>query len=324
MSEHDALRPTPQAYGDWQHAFDFFNRQLWDGRLPDCIITMRNHVNSFGYFSKDRFIRPSDGKLVDEIAMNPGYFALRPLEITLSTLGHEMAHQHQAHFGTLSRKGYHNTQWADEMERIGLCPSATGLPGGRRTGQHVTHYIIADGLFDRAVRQLIDGGYQLVWMDKVLAMEPTAYQKYLDELAAGASGDGGASNEESGEPRVVVGSPAPTAEPGTLTAEPAAAKDPIEATGPAKAGRAKREPPKALVPAAAQIVSVNPAETGAPIDNFMRPSQRPTSTTTRDKFVCSSCKDAAWGKPSLNLICGACNAPMTGTTKAMPTNGSEP
>jgi hypothetical protein len=38
------------------------------------------------------------------------------------------------------------------MERIGLMPSATGAPGGRRTGQRMTHYIIRGGLFDRAFR----------------------------------------------------------------------------------------------------------------------------------------------------------------------------
>ena len=28
--------------------------------------------------------------------------------------------------------------------------------------------------------------------------------------------------------------------------------------------------------------------------------------TTRAKFICPGCADAAWGKPSLNIICGKC------------------
>lgn len=89
-------RPTPQTYADWQTAFDHFNTKLWGGKLPDCIITLRNHANSFGYFSKQRFIN-GEGKMVDEIAINSGYLALRPVEISLSTLVHEMVHDWQAH-----------------------------------------------------------------------------------------------------------------------------------------------------------------------------------------------------------------------------------
>lgn len=57
-------RPTPQTYADWQTAFDHFNTKLWGGKLPDCIITLRNHANSFGYFSKQRFIN-GEGKMMN-------------------------------------------------------------------------------------------------------------------------------------------------------------------------------------------------------------------------------------------------------------------
>jgi hypothetical protein len=56
-----------------------------------------------------------------------------------------MVHQEQKHFGKPSRNGYHNKQWSRWMERIGLVPSATGAPGGKRTGQRMTHYIIRGG-----------------------------------------------------------------------------------------------------------------------------------------------------------------------------------
>ena len=36
------------------------------------------------------------------------------------------------------------------MERVGLMPSDTGAPGGKRTGQRMTHYVAEDGPFARA------------------------------------------------------------------------------------------------------------------------------------------------------------------------------
>jgi hypothetical protein len=61
-------------------------------------------------------------------------------------------HLEQAHFGSPSRSGYHNREWAQLMERIGLMPSDTGAPGGKRTGQRMTHYVVSDGPFDKAFR----------------------------------------------------------------------------------------------------------------------------------------------------------------------------
>jgi hypothetical protein len=54
------------------------------------------------------------------------------------------------------------------MERVGLMPSSTGEPGGKRTGQKVSHYILADGPFARAfaARQFDD-----LYFDGVKAQE---------------------------------------------------------------------------------------------------------------------------------------------------------
>jgi hypothetical protein len=49
-----------------------------------------------------------------------------------------------------SRGGYHNKQWAQLMERIGLMPSDTGAPGGKRTGQRMHHYVLDGGPFENA------------------------------------------------------------------------------------------------------------------------------------------------------------------------------
>ncbi len=99
--------------------------------------------------------------MVDEIAMNPVYFSIRTIKATLSTLVHEMVHQWQFHFGKAGRRGYHNKEWAALMERVGLMPSDTGQPGGRKVGQSMTHYIITGGAFDRACDELLTRNFQL-------------------------------------------------------------------------------------------------------------------------------------------------------------------
>ena len=127
--------PTAQAYAELQLAFDHYNRELFAGELPPCLITMQREKRSYGYFSSERFVHHHDKSKTDEIAINPAYFAVVPLLEVLQTVAHEMVHAWQFHFGNPSRSGYHNREWADKMEAIGLMPSSTGQPGGARTGQ---------------------------------------------------------------------------------------------------------------------------------------------------------------------------------------------
>ena len=63
------------------------------------------------------------------------------------------------------RRNYHNKEWAGRMEDIGLIPSNTGEPGGKRTGQSMTHYIDEDGEFFSAAARLIDGGWVIPHID---------------------------------------------------------------------------------------------------------------------------------------------------------------
>ena len=136
--------PTAQAYAELQLAFDHYNRELFAGELPPCLITMQREKRSYGYFSSERFVHHHDKSKTDEIAINPAYFAVVPLLEVLQTVAHEMVHAWQFHFGNPSRSGYHNREWADKMEAIGLMPSSTGQPGGARTGQKMADYAIPD------------------------------------------------------------------------------------------------------------------------------------------------------------------------------------
>jgi predicted SprT family Zn-dependent metalloprotease len=150
MDKNTIVDPTAQTYGAFESAYAHFNKELFDQQLPLCLITMQRRKHAYGYFSGDRFAKAGrPNEVTDEIAMNPTYFIL-PVRETLSTLVHEMAHLWQHHFGKPSRGRYHNKQWAAKMNEIGLIPSDTEKPGGKQTGQRMSHYIQEQGAFDVA------------------------------------------------------------------------------------------------------------------------------------------------------------------------------
>jgi hypothetical protein len=162
-----AAHPTTTAYIDLVDAYHFFNERLFSSQLPGCIITFQRKARARGYYSRGRFGLREGSGVVDEIALNPQYFRGRTDAEILSTLAHEMVHLQQAHFGAPSATPTHDTEWADMMTAIGLIPSATGRPGGARTGRSMTHYIEAVGPFDRAVHELLADGRVVHVVDRV-------------------------------------------------------------------------------------------------------------------------------------------------------------
>lgn len=161
----ESLPPSVIHYAEFQTAFEFYRDELFDGDLPDCLIVMSRKPRTHGYLAPDRWTNES-GLRMHELGLNPVDFAMRSTEEVLSTLVHEMCHAWQFAFGEkVSRTGYHNKEWAEQMEEIGLIPSNTGEPGGKRTGQSMTHYIDEDGDFLRSTIQLIDGGWTIPFID---------------------------------------------------------------------------------------------------------------------------------------------------------------
>ena len=101
-----------------------------------------------------------------------------------STLAHEMAHAWQYHFGKPSAEaGYHNVEWGTKMEEIGLMPSNTGEPGGKRTGQQMTHYIVEDGPFAEAASDLLGSrlGQSNTWTAPVVSRRLLDQDQDLDQ-----------------------------------------------------------------------------------------------------------------------------------------------
>lgn len=147
-------------------AYDHFNATLFNSHLPSCLIHMHRKAKCYGYFAGARF-GEVDGaqRAVDEIALNPSHFKARTLEESLSTLVHEMVHLWQHHNGKLSKPGYHNKEWAAFMKDVGLHPSSTGAPGGKETGQKVSHYIIPHGDFRASCIELLATGFTLPYIE---------------------------------------------------------------------------------------------------------------------------------------------------------------
>jgi hypothetical protein len=160
------LSPGAQAHHEVQLAYDFFNRELFRGDLPPCFVSFqRKGSRARGYFCSER-LATAEGSRADEIALNPRHFRSRTFIEIMSTLVHEMVHQWQHHFGRRhSRTAYHNKEWAGEMLRIGLHPSHTGEPGGRMTGQTMSHFVMPGGLFQTAAQKLSAMLPSLTWFD---------------------------------------------------------------------------------------------------------------------------------------------------------------
>lgn len=154
--------PTAEQFTAYQALADYFNAQLFGGALPPTLLNFsRKGRHTRGFFAPCRWEKGAT--TTHEISLNPQLLKERtPIE-TAATLVHELCHLWQFVFGTPSRAGYHNHQWAEKMESVGLMPSDTGEPGGRRTGQRMSHYIIPDGPFERAL-QTMPAEYQLPWL----------------------------------------------------------------------------------------------------------------------------------------------------------------
>lgn len=140
--------PTDSQFGAYRRMWDFFNLALFGGALRAVILNFSRHANTLGFFAPLRWERGST--VTHEISLNPAYLKSRSPREVASTLVHEMAHLWQQENGKPSRRGYHNKEWAEKMETLGLMPSSTAAPGGDRTGQRVSHYIIEGGAFARA------------------------------------------------------------------------------------------------------------------------------------------------------------------------------
>lgn len=169
MSEtYDTIvSPTAETYKTLNQAYEFFNKELFNSELSTCLITMQRKSKARGYFSPERFeARDEDKHYIHEIALNPQQFINRTDDEIISTLVHEMVHLWQEENGNPPRRNYHNREWAQKMEEIGLIPSDTGEDGGAKTGSAMSHYINKYGKYARLVKEFLGDKKAIHYQDR--------------------------------------------------------------------------------------------------------------------------------------------------------------
>ena len=269
--------PTKDTYEELNRAYEYFNERLFGGDLPNCMITLRARGRVLGYYSRKRFVHP-DGRVTAEIALNPEASAYRSITQCLSTLVHEQVHLYQDHLNRASRRGYHDRYFAQLMQGVGLMPSHTGRPGGNMTGQQMDHYIIEGGPFERAAKELVDGGFKAVWFDAI-----------INNVSYGYNPD----------------------EPDPADDPPKSGTDATVDTGPEK----KRNGHPMTNLAVIEKMRKRKWKEGdkpAILDNLdkihlKQPIKKDTSKT---KFRCMKCGCKAWAKENSFLKCGNCDEKM--------------
>ncbi len=177
----NAVNPNHDLYAQLQRASDHFNLALFDGKLPQPMLTLQRKKGAVGYFSAKRWAHTS-GVKVSEIALNPLCFANRSLLQFFQTIVHEQCHLWQHEFGTPSRPGYHNAEWSEKMQEIGLMPSSTGEPGGNRTGQKMSDFPSPKGRFIAACVDLMENGFALAWVDQGFSAGTTMRSSVIADL----------------------------------------------------------------------------------------------------------------------------------------------
>lgn len=308
------MNPTHETYAEFQQAFDFFNDELFEGRLPRALITLQRQHDSHGYFSPDQFVSiNSPGEFTHEIALNPIYFVIRSIHETLSVLVREMVSLDQFvnGVGKKPRRRYRNREWAEMCEAVGLMPSDTGRPGGKKTGDSVQTYIIDGGAFDLASSKLVDTEFHLSWVDRYppeVQYEAPAADPTEPVSGAGHANDAHRSQLDAGVTEVLDelarpdeeggGSILGTDDDGEHLPELPALNPFAEEKAAAKQKKLEEETagaPKMKV--FAHTESLQLAQMG------IEP-KKTAKNLSKTKFSCTVCKANAWGKPSLKLYCG--------------------
>ena len=286
--------PTTQVHQALQFAYDFFNRHLFVGQLPPCLISLQRKAKTQGYFSFRRFIS-EDGRYTDEIALNPEFFGVLPVSDTLSTLVHEMCHLWQQHFGSPGRRGYHNKEWADKMEAIGLMPSDTHKPGGKRTGEHMGDYILEHGLFMQVARHLLETEFSIHWYD--------VYPPYSASFGQAVTHTYLLNIDQS-----LKRPPALEVERGMRPLYQVKPNNQhIDINGESNIKLPENTSHETGILHHEWVSTLDPAAPHRLLNEY-NPSVMPLENrSNRLKYQCPSCLNAVWGKPNLNIICGDCS-----------------
>ena len=291
-----ASEPTSETYQCFLYAYNFFSEELFDNSLPKVLFTYQRKNKTMGYASSKRWI-DTNGAFIDELAMNPEYFARYAMIEIFDTLVHEACHIWQFHYGKQSRKGYHNKDWGDKMESIGLYPSSTGRPGGNKTGQRMSDYIIKDGPFIKSCAKLKQQQFSIPFKDRfpVLRRHHNVYAFDEDGLAYLIDED-------------------------YQTNGPALSLMPQNTVSNIDNTLVDTDENLPIISDVDEPVIIEPT---SPFTNYegytealeeglsVKPQSQRTKNNSKTKYTCPSCKTNIWGKPNLKVACVSCDKPFS-------------
>lgn len=283
-------KPTPQSYEALQRAYDIFNAELFDGKLDNCLITLQRQPRTYGYISYDRFAGNTNNNVLHELALNPEYFGVMPLIKVLQIMVHEMVHLWQYQFGKPSQKSYHNKEWADKMESVGLMPSQTGMVGGKRTGQQMDDYPLAGGKFLEVAKKIMADDLTIQWYDRASPRHFTPLRSIYHKTNIA---------EMVGEHSML--SYVPKIDKQDMAYLPL--KELLEQVDD-KTSTEKKSLQELLEEKG--VEQINPLDYGLTAKDLKPTGKKSPSSNSKTKFTCG-CGENLWGKPSLEVICAKCD-----------------
>jgi hypothetical protein len=100
--------PTKAQFTAYEQMFGFFNRRLFGGGLPACLLNFSRKAKTYGFFAPQRWQHENAKEVRHEISLNPASLRTRkPIDVA-STLVHEMVHlwqlcrhRHNCHYAEL-------------------------------------------------------------------------------------------------------------------------------------------------------------------------------------------------------------------------------
>jgi len=104
----------------------------------------------------------------------------KPDDDICSTVVHEQVHLWQhLHADNPPNRAYHNREWSNKMQLIGLMPSNTGMPGSKTVGAKMSHYIVKGSVLAKAYAQLKATGFKFELESKAYAAKERAASSKL-------------------------------------------------------------------------------------------------------------------------------------------------
>jgi hypothetical protein len=150
------LEPTVKMAESLQEITNYLDALLFNGELPPCYVTLtRNNKVIGGYHAKDQW-EGNDGQSIPEIGINSNLLVEPDPLILYNVLIHELLHLELSHKGLGGRKGYHNKEFANRCEELGLDIQVHDKDAveGQTTGQSVSTSLRPKGLAEMAIAKI--------------------------------------------------------------------------------------------------------------------------------------------------------------------------